>query len=145
MESVICLEFVPRWCVSTVLAAGYIAFQSETRISRLCQCLGKVQSEKEKTITLQGVGKQYQLAGESVDVLSGLELHVDKQERVAIIGPSGSGKTTLLLILTGLEQPSSGTITLAVIPSANSIVMRVQICAATVSALYFNLFIWCQA
>lgn len=64
-------------------------------------------------ITLQGIGKQYQLAGDSVDVLSGLDLHVDKQERVAIIGPSGSGKTTLLLILTGLEQPSSGAITLA--------------------------------
>lgn len=64
-------------------------------------------------ITLQGIGKQYQLAGDSVDVLSGLDLHVDRQERVAIIGPSGSGKTTLLLILTGLEQPSSGAITLA--------------------------------
>lgn len=59
-------------------------------------------------ITLQRIAKQYRMAGESIDVLKALDLDVCAQERVAIIGPSGSGKTTLLLVLTGLEQPSSG-------------------------------------
>lgn len=63
-------------------------------------------------IQLQDVSMQYSMVGDTIDVLSGLELSVDPHERVAIIGPSGSGKTTLLLLLTGLEQPTSGEVML---------------------------------
>lgn len=59
-------------------------------------------------ISLQHIAMQYRMAGESIDVLKALDLEVGARERVAIVGPSGSGKTTLLLVLTGLEQPSSG-------------------------------------
>lgn len=59
-------------------------------------------------IELQQLGMSYPVAGTSLNVLDQLDLSVNKAERVAIIGPSGSGKTTLLLLLTGLEQATTG-------------------------------------
>ena len=44
------------------------------------------------------------------DVLSDINLTVNKGDRIAIIGSSGSGKSTLLHLLGGLDQPSSGTV-----------------------------------
>ena len=43
-------------------------------------------------------------------VLDGLELHLEKGQRYALMGASGSGKTTLLNLLMGLESPDSGEI-----------------------------------
>ena len=64
-------------------------------------------------IKLTELNKSYALASTQVSVLNDLNLTVQAKERVAIIGPSGSGKTTLLLILTGLETPSDGQISIA--------------------------------
>lgn len=64
-------------------------------------------------VELKELSKTYALASSEVSVLTGLNLAVQDKERVAIIGPSGSGKTTLLLILTGLETPSDGEISIA--------------------------------
>ena len=44
-------------------------------------------------------------------VLSGINEHIEKGEKVAVIGPSGSGKSTFLRCLNLLEQPTGGTIT----------------------------------
>ena len=44
-------------------------------------------------------------------VLQGINEHIHKGEKVAIIGPSGSGKSTFLRCLNLLEEPTSGTIT----------------------------------
>ena len=44
-------------------------------------------------------------------VLKGINEHISKGEKVAIIGPSGSGKSTFLRCLNLLEEPTSGTIT----------------------------------
>ena len=44
-------------------------------------------------------------------VLQGINVHIEKGEKVAIIGPSGSGKSTFLRCLNLLEEPTSGTIT----------------------------------
>ena len=44
-------------------------------------------------------------------VLQGINEHIEKGEKVAIIGPSGSGKSTFLRCLNLLEEPTSGTIT----------------------------------
>lgn len=52
----------------------------------------------------------YQGANGLVSVLSGLNLHVQKNEFVSIIGASGSGKSSLLYLLGGMESPSSGRI-----------------------------------
>ncbi len=44
-------------------------------------------------------------------VLAGIDEHIEKGEKVAVIGPSGSGKSTFLRCLNLLEQPTGGTIT----------------------------------
>ena len=46
----------------------------------------------------------------SLEVLKGIDFHVDKGEVVCVIGPSGSGKSTLLRCVNLLEQPTAGTI-----------------------------------
>ena len=45
-----------------------------------------------------------------VEILRGVSLGVAKGESVAILGPSGSGKSSLMAVLSGLEQASSGQI-----------------------------------
>ena len=46
----------------------------------------------------------------SLQVLKGIDLHIDKGEVVSIVGPSGAGKTTLLQIIGTLDCPDGGTI-----------------------------------
>uniref|UniRef100_A0A7C3MH04 ABC transporter ATP-binding protein n=1 Tax=Archaeoglobus fulgidus TaxID=2234 RepID=A0A7C3MH04_ARCFL len=43
-------------------------------------------------------------------VLDGVNLEIDKSEKVGIIGPNGAGKTTLFNIITGFLKPDSGEI-----------------------------------
>lgn len=47
-----------------------------------------------------------------LDILKGINLHIQHGESVAIVGSSGSGKSTLLGMLAGLDVPSSGTVLL---------------------------------
>jgi len=48
-----------------------------------------------------------------VAILRGLSLAVPSGQSVAIVGPSGSGKTSLLMVMGGLEQATSGRVTVA--------------------------------
>jgi polar amino acid transport system ATP-binding protein len=43
-----------------------------------------------------------------LEVLKGIDLHVEQGEVVCVIGPSGSGKSTLLRCINMLEEPTSG-------------------------------------
>ena len=42
--------------------------------------------------------------------IRGVDLRVDKGERISLVGPSGSGKTTLLRVIAGIELPVEGTV-----------------------------------
>lgn len=46
----------------------------------------------------------------SLQVLRGVNLHIDKGEVISIVGPSGAGKTTLLQLIGALDRPTSGSI-----------------------------------
>lgn len=46
-----------------------------------------------------------------VEILKDINLNVTKGETLGMIGPSGSGKSSLLMLMGGLEQATSGTIT----------------------------------
>ena len=46
----------------------------------------------------------------SLQVLKGIDLHINKGEVVSIVGPSGAGKTTLLQIIGTLDRPDTGSI-----------------------------------
>lgn len=58
-------------------------------------------------IELFGIGKRY----ERREVVSEVNLQVLPGEVVGLIGPNGCGKTTVLRIVSGLVQPTSGTVT----------------------------------
>ena len=62
-------------------------------------------------IRVRNLNKIYKRGGETIEVLQGLNLDVEKGEFIAFMGPSGSGKTTLLNLLGGLDTPTSGTVT----------------------------------
>ena len=61
-------------------------------------------------LSCDGVRKHFDEAGHLLEVLSGVELRINRGETLAIVGASGSGKTTLLQILGGLDLPSSGVV-----------------------------------
>lgn len=63
-----------------------------------------------RIISCANIIKTYQDGGNSVAVLKGLDLVVEKAETLAIVGSSGSGKSTLLHILGTLDTPTSGDI-----------------------------------
>jgi lipoprotein-releasing system ATP-binding protein len=57
--------------------------------------------------------KHIQKSFGSLQVLKGIDLHINKGEVVSIVGPSGAGKTTLLQIMGTLDKPDAGTVTIA--------------------------------
>ena len=61
-------------------------------------------------IDVRDLTKRFDHQGTVIEVLSGLDLQVERGEQVAIVGKSGAGKSTLLHILGTLDAPSSGTI-----------------------------------
>jgi putative ABC transport system ATP-binding protein len=59
-------------------------------------------------ITLTDVWRTYELGGEAVNALAGVDETIAAGEHVAIMGPSGSGKSTLLNLIGLLDRPTRG-------------------------------------
>ena len=59
-------------------------------------------------IELAGVEKSYRMGRLEYPALRGVDLVIRPGELVAIVGPSGSGKTTILNIVTGIDRPTAG-------------------------------------
>jgi len=62
-------------------------------------------------VTVTNVHKEYRRDTQAVPVLAGLSLEIDAGDFVGLMGPSGSGKTTLLNLIGGIDQPTSGDVT----------------------------------
>jgi len=59
-------------------------------------------------IALDNIFKIYNVGGEEVRALDGINLKIKENEYLAIMGPSGSGKSTLMNMIGCLDTPSSG-------------------------------------
>ncbi|MGZ6142058.1 MAG: ABC transporter ATP-binding protein [Myxococcales bacterium] len=60
-------------------------------------------------VVLQDVSKRY---GDNPPVISGVNLEIRDHEFIVLVGPSGCGKSTLLRMVAGLEEITSGTISI---------------------------------
>ena len=66
----------------------------------------------------RGLKRYYDRGSETVKALDGVDISIRAGEIVSILGPSGSGKTTLINLLSGLDAPTEGTLTIAGQPVA---------------------------
>lgn len=64
-------------------------------------------------LAVNNVSRTYQTAAGPLTVLHAASFALSAGESLALVGPSGSGKTTLLGLCAGLDQPTTGTVTLA--------------------------------
>jgi putative ABC transport system ATP-binding protein len=64
-------------------------------------------------VSLRDVRRDYALGAERVHALRGVTLDIADGDYVAIVGPSGCGKSTLLNLVGVIDQPTSGTVTIA--------------------------------
>jgi len=61
-------------------------------------------------IRIRRLTKHYQMGGQIVRALDGVDLDIDSHTFTVVMGPSGSGKSTLLYLLGGLDRVTSGEI-----------------------------------
>ncbi|MBT5017126.1 MAG: ATP-binding cassette domain-containing protein, partial [Planctomicrobium sp.] len=71
------------------------------------------QSNNDSLLSVDQVTKQYRRGNRDIPVLRNISCQISQGDFVFIVGPSGSGKSTLLYLMGGLDQPSSGEISIA--------------------------------
>ncbi len=64
-------------------------------------------------VTARAVTRRFGQGDTAVDALRGIDLEVGRGKLTAVMGQSGSGKSTLMHILAGLDQPTSGEVSIA--------------------------------
>jgi len=65
---------------------------------------------QETIISLKGVVKKFEVGENDIAALNGVDLKISAKDFAIIYGPSGCGKSTLLNVISGLEEPTSGTV-----------------------------------
>jgi len=68
-------------------------------------------SDTDPFIAIEGLSKTFSSRTGPVEALTAINLDIREGEFVSIVGPSGCGKSTLLMLIAGLTDKSSGTIT----------------------------------
>ena len=63
-------------------------------------------------VSLRNLSKSFTRKGKELSVIKDVNLDIKSGEIVALLGPSGCGKSTLLRLIAGLEQPTSGEVTI---------------------------------
>lgn len=61
-------------------------------------------------IRLAGLRFAFAVGGQSVEVLGGIDLEIERRSVVALVGPNGCGKSTLLRVIAGLLTAAAGTV-----------------------------------
>jgi putative ABC transport system ATP-binding protein len=64
--------------------------------------------DKDWVIVTRGLKREYDMGGEVVRALRGIDIAIRRNEYVAIMGPSGSGKSTLMNLIGCLDTPTAG-------------------------------------
>jgi putative ABC transport system ATP-binding protein len=59
-------------------------------------------------IELKDLARHYEMGGDTIKALDGVDIMIGRGEYVSIVGPSGSGKTTLFNMIGGLDRPTRG-------------------------------------
>ena len=63
------------------------------------------------SIMIKDISKVYGTDENKVIALNKANMEIHDRDFISIIGPSGSGKSTLLHIISGLDRPTSGSVT----------------------------------
>jgi putative ABC transport system ATP-binding protein len=63
---------------------------------------------RDAVIVTRNLQREYDMGGEIVRALQGVDLTIRKNEFVAVMGPSGSGKSTLMNLIGCLDSPTAG-------------------------------------
>ncbi len=67
---------------------------------------------RELVLDTRSLGRRFESAKGPIQALADIDIEVRKREFVSVIGPSGCGKSTLIRIIAGLDQPTSGQVSI---------------------------------